>query len=100
MSKNRGKCASVRLRAMASIIAVFAAAWALAGCGGAPQVDKYTVTDADRQAALANSKSPAPANGGAGTSTGFQTIPKDSHDGAAYGPDGKPMGAGSGAAPR
>ena len=54
----------------------------LAGCGGS-QVDKYTVTDADRKAA-------APVIGADGQP--LPVIKKDSKDGAAFGPDGKPMG--------
>ena len=64
-----------------AVIAVLG--WIVSGCGGS-QVDKYTVTDADRKAA-------APVVGADGQP--IPLIKKDNKDTAAYGPDGKPMGS-------
>jgi hypothetical protein len=88
MVRSRGHYGRARLRSIAAPIAWIATALALAGCAG-HQVDKYTVTDADRQAgAVSVGADGKPLPGGTAN------IPKDTHDGAAYGPDGKPMGAG------
>ena len=62
----------------------------LAGCNGGSQVDKYTVTDADRQAAMKAGLGPD----GQPLKGSTASLPRDPHDGAAYGPDGKPMGSG------
>jgi hypothetical protein len=85
MFKNHGRFTGVYVRSFGWCAAFVATGCVLAGCGG-PQVDKYTVTDADREAAKA------------AKSTGA-AIPRDPHDGAAYGPDGKPIGSGGAKAP-
>lgn len=84
MGRNNARLGSVRQFVACAAFAFVCGA--LAGCGG-NQVDKYTVTDADRKAGQATLGADGkPLAGGTGS------IPKDIHDGAAYGPDGKPMG--------
>lgn len=76
---------STLIRRTAAAVGFAALCSVLAGCGGS-QVDKYTVTEADRKAAtgvIGEDGKPLPA------------LPKDTHDSAAYGPDGKPMGGGA-----
>jgi hypothetical protein len=85
ITNHRGPFA-IFLRTAASLSGCAAIVCVFAGCGG-PQVDKYSVTDADREAAKAAAKA------------GTTALPRDPHDGAAYGPDGKPMGGGGAKAP-
>ncbi|HLJ54464.1 MAG TPA: hypothetical protein VKT77_05445 [Chthonomonadaceae bacterium] len=87
MISNR-QSAGLLLRSAISLSACIAVGFLSAGCAG-HQVDKYTVTDADRAAgATAVGADGKPLPGGTGN------LPRDPHDGAAFGPDGKPMGAG------
>ena len=81
MSNSNGRFLAALLRRIASLVACLAISCVVAGCGGS-QVDKYTVTEADRKGA-------APVIGADGKP--IAPIPRDSHDTAAYGPDGKPM---------
>lgn len=68
-------------RSAASVAAFAAAASVLAGCSSGAQIDKYTVTDADRAAAKASL--------GPDGKPVMGAIPKDPHDSAAYGPEGQ-----------
>jgi hypothetical protein len=84
------RLATARACSVVTIAACLGLGMVLSGCNGGYQVDKYTVTDADREAAkhvgLGPDGKPLPGSTAA--------LPRDPHDGAAYGPDGKPMGSG------
>lgn len=91
MDWNDRKFTAIFVRTCAPTAAFVLLGVVLAGCSGGPQIDKYTVTDADRQAAKASlgpDGKPLP-----GSSA---NIPRDPADGAAYGPDGKRIGVGGG----
>jgi hypothetical protein len=86
MRGNHGRrTAIIRTLGAAALAACIAVGCLLSGCGGS-QVDKYTVTDADRKAAQ-----PALGPDGKPLQGGTASLPRDPNDKAAYGPDGKPM---------
>jgi hypothetical protein len=83
------RLSTISARSLTASLACLALGALLSGCGGS-QVDKYTVTDADREAAKNAGLGPD----GKPLKGSTRDLPRDSHDGAAYGPDGKPMGSG------